>query len=99
MPNNILTKEYIIQKGVEFEKHLGYGGPYDLGIVEYNDDGKEKLFTGLAYDFYENRNIESYFYVVDGVKQGRYVEFYPNSNIKLLGNWIVNTDSNIYFKG
>ncbi|WP_342472615.1 hypothetical protein MHH70_04000 [Metasolibacillus sp. FSL H7-0170] len=86
MLNDILTKEYIMQNGVEFEKYLGYGGPHDLGIVEYTDDGKEKLFTGMAYDLYENGNIESYFYVVDGVKQGKYVEFYPNSNIKLLGN-------------
>ena len=86
MLNDILTKEYIIQIGVEFEKYLSYGGPNDLGIVEYTDDGKEKLFTGIAYDFYENGNIESYFYVVDGVKQGKYVEFYPNGNIKRIGN-------------
>lgn len=86
MLNNILTKDYIIQNGVEFEEHLEYGGPYDLGIVEYTDDNKEKLFTGLAYDKYENGNIESYFYVENGVKQGRYVEFYPSGNIKKAGN-------------
>ncbi|UTR14855.1 hypothetical protein MM221_20320 [Salipaludibacillus sp. LMS25] len=86
MLNDILTKEYIIQNGLEFEKCLEYGGPYDLGIVEYTDDGKEKLFTGLAYDIYENGNIESYFYVDNGVKQGKYVEFYPNGNIKRIGN-------------
>lgn len=66
MLNDILTKEYIIQNGVEFENHLGYGGPYNLGIVEYTDDNKEKLFTGIAYDIYENGNIESYFYVENG---------------------------------
>lgn len=86
MINDIFTKEYIIKNGVEFEKDLGYGGPYDLGIVEYTDDGKEKLFTGIAYDFYENGNIESYFFVLNGVKQGKYVEFYPNGELKLLGN-------------
>lgn len=37
MLNDILTKEYIIQNGVEFENHLGYGGPYNLGIVEYTE--------------------------------------------------------------
>ena len=86
MLNNILTKEYIVQNGVEFENHLGYGGPNDLGIVEYTDDNKEKLFTGIAYDIYENGNIESYFYVENGVKQGKYVEFFLNGNIKLIGN-------------
>ena len=86
MINDILTKEYIIQNGIEFEEHLGYGGPYDQGIVEYTDNGKEKLYTGLAYDIYENGNIESYFYVENGVKQGKYVEFYPNGNVKRIGN-------------
>lgn len=85
MLNDILTKEYIIHNGVEFEEFLEYGGPYDLGIVEYTDDGEEKLFTGLAYDLYENGNIESYFLVEEGVKQGANVSFYPNGNIKRIG--------------
>ncbi|KSU82095.1 hypothetical protein GA0061096_3713 [Fictibacillus enclensis] len=86
MLNDILTKDYIIQNGVEFEEHLEFGGPYDLGIVEYTPDGKERLFTGLAYDLYEDGNIESYFYVENGVKQGKYVEFFSNGNVKRIGN-------------
>ncbi|MBJ8072435.1 MULTISPECIES: toxin-antitoxin system YwqK family antitoxin [Bacillus cereus group] len=86
MLNDILTKEYIIQNGLEFEECLEYGGPFGLGIVECADDGKEKLFTGLAYDVYENGNIECYFYVENGVKQGRYVEFYLDGNIRRIGN-------------
>ncbi|AIF42601.1 toxin-antitoxin system YwqK family antitoxin [Virgibacillus sp. SK37] len=84
--NEILLREYIIQNGTEFEEYLGYRGPFDQGIVEYTKDGKEKLFTGIAFDIYENGNIESYFYVEDGVKQGKYVEFYLNGNIKKIGN-------------
>ncbi|MBD8074646.1 toxin-antitoxin system YwqK family antitoxin [Bacillus thuringiensis] len=86
MLNGVLTKEYIIQNGLEFEECLEYGGPYGLGIVECADDGKEKLFTGLAYDVYENGNIECYFYVENGVKQGEYVELYMNGNIKRISN-------------
>ncbi|WP_010677571.1 toxin-antitoxin system YwqK family antitoxin [Bacillus timonensis] len=86
MKNEILTKEQVIQIGVEFEENLGFGGPYDLGIVEYDEDGEEKLFTGLAYDLYENGNLESYFFVENGVKQGASVSFYPNGNIKRIGN-------------
>ncbi|MFP9131275.1 toxin-antitoxin system YwqK family antitoxin [Niallia sp. BSM11] len=86
MLNDILTKEFIIQNGTEFEEYLEYGGPYGLGIVEYTEDGQEILFTGLAYDIYENGNIESYFYVDNGVKQGMSVEFYPNGNLKRVGN-------------
>lgn len=86
MLNELLSKEYIIQNGIEFEEYLEYGGPYDLAIVEYTADGKERLFTGLAYDLYENGNIESYFYVENGVKQGKFVEFYSNGTIKRIGN-------------
>lgn len=32
------------------------------------------MFTGLAYDVYENGNTEICFYVKGGVKQGRYIE-------------------------
>ncbi|PFM44447.1 hypothetical protein COJ45_24580 [Bacillus cereus] len=86
MLNGVLTKEYIIQNSLEFEECLEYGGPYGLGIVECADDGKEKLFTGLAYDVYENGNIECYFYVENGVKQGEYVELYMNGHIKRISN-------------
>lgn len=86
MLNDLLTKEYLIQNGIEFEKDLEYGGPYGLGIVEYTDDGKEQLFTGLAYDIYENGNIESYFYVENGVRQGKYVKFFSNGNVKSISN-------------
>ncbi len=85
MLNDILQKDFILENGTEFEGCLEYGGPYELAIVRYTEDGKEELFTGLAYDIYENGNIESYFYVEQGVKQGKYVEFYPNGNIKKIG--------------
>ncbi|EMI15051.1 morn repeat protein [Bacillus stratosphericus LAMA 585] len=86
MLNDILQKDFILENGTEFEEHLEYGGPYELAIVEYTPDGNEKLFTGLAYDKYENGNIESYFYVEQGVKQGKCVEFYSNGNVKKIGN-------------
>ncbi|WP_026908821.1 toxin-antitoxin system YwqK family antitoxin [Paucisalibacillus globulus] len=85
MPNDILTKDYLVKNGMEFKGELEYGGPYDLGIVEYTESGEEKLFTGIAFDLYENGNIESYFYVKDGVKQGQNISFYPNGNIKRIG--------------
>ncbi|MGM0727372.1 MULTISPECIES: toxin-antitoxin system YwqK family antitoxin [unclassified Bacillus (in: firmicutes)] len=86
MLNDILQKDFILENGTEFEECLEYGGPYELAIVRYTEDGKEELFTGLAYDIYENGNIESYFYVEQGVKQGKYVEFYPNGNVKKIGH-------------
>lgn len=75
-------KEFILENGTEFEECLEYGGPFELAIVEITEDGKEELFTGLAYDKYENGNIESYFYV----EQGKYVEFYSNGNVNKIGH-------------
>lgn len=86
MMDDILTKKIITESGTEFEKSLEYGGPYELAIVEFTKEGEEKLFTGLAYDLYENGNIESYFYAEQGVKQGKYVEFYSNGNVKKIDN-------------
>ncbi|MFJ7934402.1 toxin-antitoxin system YwqK family antitoxin [Sporosarcina sp. NPDC096371] len=86
MLNDILTKEFVLKNGVEFEKHLSFGGPYDLGIVEYDEADEEKLFTGLAYDIYENGELESYFFIDNGVRQGANISFYPNGSIKRIGN-------------
>ncbi|MGE6625925.1 toxin-antitoxin system YwqK family antitoxin [Bacillus pumilus] len=91
MLNDILTKKLVVESGVEFEKSLEYGGPYELAIVEYTQGGKEKLFTGLAYDMYENGHLENYFYVEKGIKQGKYVEFYPNGSVKKIGYMRKNT--------
>ncbi|WP_367035288.1 hypothetical protein [Rossellomorea marisflavi] len=66
----LLTKEYVMRHGVEFETSLEYGGPYGQGIVYIDHDGKEHLFTGLAYDLHPNGKLESYFYVDGGVKEG-----------------------------
>lgn len=63
-----MTKKLVVESGIEFEKSLEYGGPYELAIVEYTQGGKEKLFTELAYDMYENGRLESYFYVEKGIK-------------------------------
>ncbi|WP_029707793.1 toxin-antitoxin system YwqK family antitoxin [Bacillus safensis] len=85
MLNDILSKKVVLESGTEFEKSLEYGGPYELAIVEYTSGGEEQLFTGLAYDMYENGHLESYFYVEKGIKQGKYVEFYPNGFVKKIG--------------
>ncbi|MGA3882201.1 hypothetical protein ACPCYY_20515, partial [Bacillus pumilus] len=74
-----------VESVIDFEKSREYCGPYELAIVEYTQGGKEKLFTGLADDMYENGHVESYFYVEKGIKQGKDVEFYPNGRGKKIG--------------
>ena len=52
-------------------------------IVFYDKNGNETPFTGIVYDFYRDSNvIVVYMFVKDGVRNGQYVEFYPNSKVK-----------------
>lgn len=85
----ILTKKYILEHGVNFEC-LANGGEHGLEIVEFDENDNERVFTGLAYELYENGNLESYMFVKDGIKQGDFVEFYPNGNIKMINNMLDN---------
>ncbi|WP_314067526.1 hypothetical protein [uncultured Vagococcus sp.] len=86
MQNSILSKSYVLQNGVNFEKCLTYGGLHGLSIVRYGENGEEIEFTGLAYEVYGNGNIESYMFVSEGIKQGEVVDFYPNGDVKSISN-------------
>ncbi|MEG0528417.1 MAG: hypothetical protein RR531_12960 [Longicatena sp.] len=86
----ILSKEYVIEQGINFDKHLAYGGNHDLEIVEFDREDNEKQFTGLVYDLFENGNLDSYMFVKEGIKQGEFVEFYPNGTIKRINNMVDN---------
>lgn len=87
--DKILTKKYILEQGTDFE-HLANGGSHGLEIVEFDENDNETVFTGLAYELFENGNVESYMYVKDGIKQGAFVEFYPSGNIKMVNNMVDN---------
>ncbi|MBC1889874.1 hypothetical protein HCA63_16070 [Listeria booriae] len=91
MQNNFLLKEDILSEGVNFEDNLGYGGEYDQLIVEYDNEENEFLYSGLAYDLYANGEVESYFFVKEGVKEGVYISFYENGNIKSKCNLLKGT--------
>ncbi|MBC2103518.1 toxin-antitoxin system YwqK family antitoxin [Listeria booriae] len=86
MQNDILQIEEVLVNGVNFETDLDYGGEFGQGIVRYDENGEEVLYTGLAYSLYENGNIETYFWIEDGVKEGATVSFYKKGNIKSIGN-------------
>ncbi|WP_086445358.1 toxin-antitoxin system YwqK family antitoxin [Candidatus Enterococcus lemimoniae] len=87
--DKILTKKYILEHGTNFE-YLANGGKHGLEIVEFDENDNERVFTGLAYELYENGNLESYMFVRDGIKQGATVRFYSNGNIESISNMIDN---------
>ena len=85
MKKEILSREDIFKMGISFDNLEFSSDGYDdcAYIVFYDKNGNETPFTGIAYDFYRDSNvIVVYMFVKDGIRNGQYVEFYPNSNVK-----------------
>lgn len=85
MKKETLSRENILKMGIPFDNLEFASDGYDdcAYIVFYDKNGNEIPFTGIAYDFYRDSNvIVVYMFVKDGVRNGQYVEFYPNSNVK-----------------
>ena len=85
MKKEILSREDIFKMGISFDNLEFSSDGYDdcAYIIFYDKNGNETPFTGIAYDFYRDSNvIVVYMFVKDGVRNGQYVEFYPNSKVK-----------------
>ncbi len=80
MEIKVLTKEYVLNNGVDFEELWNeYCSDRILDKPE-NEGGKP--FTGLAYELYNNNELNYYCFYKDGFEHGDYVEFYENGNIQ-----------------
>lgn len=80
MENNILTKEYVLDNGVNLEEL--WNEYCSDRILDKPEDEGGKPFTGLVYELYSNNEIDYYCFYKDGFEHGDYVEFYENRNIK-----------------
>lgn len=83
MGNNvkILTKEYVLEHGTDFDEELWFTS-YSDEVIDNPEDEGGKPFTGLAYELYDNGNLVYYCYYNNGFSEGDYVEFYPSGTIK-----------------
>ena len=80
MENDVLTKEYVLNNGVDFENLWGeYCSDRILDKPEYEGG---KPFTGLAYELYNNGQLIYYCFYKEEFEHGAYVEFYENGNIE-----------------
>ncbi|MBP2623832.1 toxin-antitoxin system YwqK family antitoxin [Streptococcus oricebi] len=84
MIESVYTKEAVLRYGVNFEEKLDWGGPYGEAIVFYDENEEEHLFSGLTYDLFPNGEIDSYDFVLNGVRHGQQVKFYPNGNVQYI---------------
>lgn len=60
------------------------------GIYRYYKKGEEKPFTGILFAKYPNGNYASWQEYVDGVGQGKWINYYENGNYKEVGNYTQN---------
>ena len=57
------------------------------GIYKYYAKGDDKPFTGILYAKYPNGNYSSWQEYVDGIGQGKWINYYENGNYKEIGNY------------
>ena len=55
------------------------------GVYRYYAKGDDKPFTGILFAKYPNGNYSSWQEYVDGVGQGKWINYYENGNYKEMG--------------
>ena len=80
MMDNILSKEYVITNGIDFNS-LSYEYCSDRMLDRNEEDGGQP-FNGLTYELTEDGKLIYYGYYKDGFEEGDKVFFYPNGNIE-----------------
>lgn len=86
-PIDILSKEYVMEHGTDFDEELWFTS-YSDEVLDNPEDENGKPFTGLAYELYENGNLIYYTNYVNGFIEGELIEFYKNGNLKSVKNLI-----------
>ena len=57
------------------------------GIYRYYKKGESKPFTGILFSKHSNGQIDSWQEYVDGVGQGKWINYYDNGNFREVGNY------------
>lgn len=79
MEIKILSKEYVLKNGVDFED---LWWEYCSDRVLDNPEEEGEPFTGLTYEMYPNGNLMHYCYYKKGFSDGDFIEFYNDEKIK-----------------
>lgn len=93
MEIEILTKDYVLKNGVDFEEKLWFAPPYGDTVIDAEKNGNP--FTGLVYELHKNGILAYYAYYKNGVNDGEMVEFYDNGNVESI-SFILKGASNGY---
>jgi antitoxin component YwqK of YwqJK toxin-antitoxin module len=78
----ILSKQEILEQGIEFKGDVCYSGEYGQQLFNLPMEEGGESINGLVYEKYSNGNINYYSYYENGIKEGEYVTFYESGKIK-----------------
>lgn len=82
METNILTKEYVLNNGIDFDDDILEQEYLSDRILYNSKESGIKPFTGLIYEIYPNGNLAYYCYYKNGFSDGDFIEFYNDGKIK-----------------
>ena len=83
MENRILTKDYVLKNGIDFDDDDILEQEYlSDRILDNSKEAGGKPFTGLTYETYQNGNLAYYCFYTNGFSDGDFIEFYDDGKIK-----------------
>ncbi|MCY6354521.1 toxin-antitoxin system YwqK family antitoxin [Clostridium sp. ZS2-4] len=82
MEIKILTKEYVLNNGIDFDDDILEQEYLSDRILDNSKESGGKPFTGLTYETYPNGNLAYYCYYKNGFSDGDFIEFYDDGKIK-----------------
>lgn len=90
LPLCLFGQREVSMQEVEGKRELSMGetkGMRSDGVYRYYAKGESQAFTGILYAKYENGNYLSRQEFVEGVGQGKWINYFENGNIKEIGHY------------
>jgi len=88
MPTITIAQESLSMEAVEGRREVSMAdsfGKSNDGIYRYYAKGEDKPYTGILYGNHPNGNLASWQEYVDGVGQGKWINYYENGNYIEIG--------------
>ncbi|MEM6802205.1 MAG: hypothetical protein AAF696_12425 [Bacteroidota bacterium] len=88
LPLFLFGQRQVSMEEVEGSRELSMAetkGMRSNGMYRYYAKGERKAFTGILYAKYDNGNYLSRQEYVDGIGEGKWINYYENGNIKEVG--------------
>ena len=90
LPLFVFSQKTLRMADVEGRQELSMSmvdGKNSDGVYRYYAKGETKPFTGILYSTHPNGNTNSWQEYVDGVGQGKWINYYENGNYKEIGHY------------